>query len=469
MINAVVQYKKEYLPTLLLRVMILFILFLEIYMSDIYTRLKTRKTKVAVVGMGYVGLPLAYEFDKVFDVVGFDINSNKIELMSSGIDPTSEVPEGGLKNTSIQFTFDPEKLKDCEFIVVAVPTPIDKNRRPDLCPLLNATQTVAQNMPSNSVIVFESTVYPGVTEEECVPILEKYSKLKYQQNFRVGYSPERINPGDKEHRLHTIVKVVSGCDKETLELVARIYSEIIDAGVHKASSIKVAEAAKVIENTQRDLNIALMNELALIFHKLDIDTIEVLKAAGTKWNFLKFYPGLVGGHCIGVDPYYLTYKAEETGYNPQVILSGRRINDNMGKYVAENTVKSLIRSGKAVKGSKVLLLGLTFKENVGDIRNTKVIDIISELNEYQVETIVHDPHASKDEVFEEYNIELSDLTEEMKVDSVIVAVAHDSFKKYSLEKILQWYNSSSEPVLIDIKGFYDKETAKKMGFIYWRL
>jgi UDP-N-acetyl-D-galactosamine dehydrogenase len=326
-------------------------------MKNLFDKLQKRKTKLGVVGLGYVGLPLAHAFASHFDVVGFDVNAAKVELMKQGIDPTGEVPEGGLNDVEIDFTTDPAMLKECRFIVVAVPTPVDGNKRPDLTPLIMSSTTVGKYMPRDSVVVFESTVYPGVTEDECVPLLEKYSGLEYHKDFKVGYSPERINPGDQVHRLQTITKVVSGSDDATLEVVAKVYEAIIEAGVHRASCIKVAEAAKVIENTQRDVNIALMNELSIIFHKLDIDTLEVLRAAGTKWNFLNFFPGLVGGHCIGVDPYYLTYKAEEMGYHPEVILSGRRINDNMGKFVAENTVKKMIKAGKAVKGAKVLLIG----------------------------------------------------------------------------------------------------------------
>jgi len=403
-------------------------------MKKLFDQLKGRKTKLGVVGLGYVGLPLVHAFAPHFDVVGFDVNEAKVELMKQGIDPTGEVPAGGLKEVKIDFTTNPEKLSECRFIVVAVPTPVDRNKRPDLTPLVLSSTTVGKYMPRNSIVVYESTVYPGVTEDECVPLLEKNSGLEYLKDFRVGYSPERINPGDQVHRLQTIVKVVSGCDAETLETVAKVYETIIEAGVHRASSIKVAEAAKVIENTQRDVNIALMNELSIIFHKLGIDTLEVLRAAGTKWNFLKFFPGLVGGHCIGVDPYYLTYKAEELGYHPEVILSGRRINDGMGKYVAENTVKKLIRAGKAVKGAKVLILGLTFKENVGDIRNTKVVDVVSELAEYDVESMIFDPYADAAEVHHEYGLDILPSLEKLPaVDAVVLAVPHDKFKELAGE------------------------------------
>ena len=439
-------------------------------MKNLFDQLKGRKTKLGVVGLGYVGLPLVHAFGQHFDVVGFDVNEAKVELMKQGIDPTGEVPAGGLAEVKIDFTANPEKLAECRFIVVAVPTPVDRNKRPDLTPLVLSSTTVGKYMPKNSIIVYESTVYPGVTEDECVPLLEKNSGFKYLKDFRVGYSPERINPGDQVHRLQTITKIVSGCDVETLETVAKVYETIIEAGVHRASSIKVAEAAKVIENTQRDVNIALMNELSIIFHKLGIDTLEVLRAAGTKWNFLKFFPGLVGGHCIGVDPYYLTYKAEELGYHPEVILSGRRINDGMGKYVAENTVKKLIRAGKAVKGAKVLILGLTFKENVGDIRNTKVVDIVSELAEYDVESLIFDPYADAEEVRHEYGLEILPSLEKLPaVDAVVLAVPHDKFKDLTLDKLAGFCRKGATPIVVDIKGMFDPEMATKQGVRYWRL
>ncbi|MEW6712276.1 MAG: nucleotide sugar dehydrogenase [Candidatus Riflebacteria bacterium] len=455
-------------------------------MKTLFEELKNKTTRLGVVGLGYVGLPLVHAFAHHFDVVGFDVNAEKVALMKQGIDPTGEVPEGGLKEVTIDFTTDPAKLSECRFIVVAVPTPVDRNKRPDLTPLVLSSTTVGKYMPRDCIVVYESTVYPGVTEDECVPLLEKHSGFEYPRDFRVGYSPERINPGDMVHRLQTITKVVSGCDTETLEIVAQVYETIIEAGVHRASSIKVAEAAKVIENTQRDVNIALMNELSIIFHKLGIDTLEVLRAAGTKWNFLKFFPGLVGGHCIGVDPYYLTFKAEELGYHPEVILSGRRINDNMGKYVAENTVKKMIKAGKAVKGAKVLILGLTFKEDVGDIRNTKVVDIVAELNDYQVETMIFDPYASPEEVRHEYGLEvLSALPDEGCVDAVILAVPHKKFEEMlsgedagghmgpplqrMLKRIVAFCKKGEEPILIDVKGFFEPEEAKKAGLRYWRL
>ena len=439
-------------------------------MKNIFEELKNKSTKLAIVGLGYVGLPLAHAFAKHFDVVGFDVNTAKVDLIKQGIDPTGEIPENGLQEVDIHFTDKPEILKDCKFIVVAVPTPIDKNKRPDLTPIIMSSTTVGKHMPENSIVVFESTVYPGVTEDECVPLLEKHSGYEYMKQFKVGYSPERINPGDTVHRLATITKIVSGCDNETLDTVAKVYKTIVDTGVHRASSIKVAEAAKVIENTQRDVNIALMNELSMIFHKLNIDTLEVLEAAGTKWNFLKFFPGLVGGHCIGVDPYYLTYKAEEVGYHTQVILSGRRINDSMGKFIAENTVKKLIRVGKPVKGAKVAILGLTFKENVGDIRNTKVVDIIDELEDYGIQTVVFDPYTSSDEVKHEYNIDMLDSIDCIEnADAIIFAVNHDKFKDLSLDSIKVMCRQNGKPILIDVKGFFNPKDANKSGFEYWRL
>lgn len=440
-------------------------------MNKLWTDLQSKKASLCVVGLGYVGLPLAYAFAKHFKVVGYDCNVEKIALLKKGIDPTGEVPEDGLKKVKIAYSSDPKVINDCRFVVVAVPTPVDKNKRPDLEPLIKSSQVVGKHLPKGAVVVYESTVYPGLTEGECVPVLAKSSGLKFGKDFKVGYSPERINPGDKNHRLENIVKVVSGCDAETLELVANVYGAIIEAGIHKASSIKVAEAAKVIENTQRDLNIALMNELAIIFHKLGIDTHEVLAAAGTKWNFLKFVPGLVGGHCIGVDPYYLTYKAEEVGYHPEVILAGRRINDNMGKFIAENTVKELVRIGKTIKGSRILILGLTFKENVADLRNSRVVDIISELKEYGIETFVHDPYANPEKAEHEYKLKLlPNLNKVPSVDAIILAVAHKAFQDIRLKKMITWCNRGREvPLMIDVKGFFNPEEVKQAGFRYWRL
>ncbi len=440
--------------------------------SNTWKEIKAKKSPICIVGLGYVGLPLAHAFAEKFSVIGYDCNREKVELLKKGVDPTGEVPEGGLKKVNIAFTDDPTSISKSRFIVVAVPTPVDRNKRPDLTPLYKSSEAVGKWLKPGSVVVYESTVYPGVTEDECVPILEKFSGLKCGKDFSVGYSPERINPGDREHRLSTILKVVSGLTPETLEIVAEVYGSIIQAGIYKASSIKVAEAAKVIENTQRDLNIALMNELAIIFHKLGIDTTDVLAAAGTKWNFLKFVPGLVGGHCIGVDPYYLTYKAEEIGYHPEVILAGRRINDNMGKFIAENTVKEMIRAGKTIKGARVLIMGLTFKENVGDIRNTRVIDIIAELKEYGISSYIFDPLADPKETHEEYGLKVSSRLGNSipQVDAMILAVGHQQFKRISLKKLVSHCGRGEKsPILIDVKGFFDSAEAHRAGFRYWRL
>lgn len=425
--------------------------------------------RVAVVGLGYVGLPLAAAFAEYFDVIAFDVNKVRVAELEKGIDRTGEVETKLLKSNRLKFTTDPGQLKRAGVIVVAVPTPIDSHRKPDLTPLIKASETVGANLIRGCVVVYESTVYPGVTEDVCVPVLEAKSGLKMGSDFTVGYSPERINPGDKKHTLPNIIKVVAGSDAATLEMLADLYGKVVKAGIHKASSIKVAEAAKVIENTQRDLNIALMNELSLIFDRLNIDTLEVLQAAGTKWNFLPFTPGLVGGHCIGVDPYYLTYKAEEMGYHPQVILAGRRINDGMGKHVAEVCVKHLIRAGQKVSGAKVGILGFTFKENVPDLRNTRVVDIIAELAEYGVKALVHDPHADGAEARQEYGIELEPLENFRDLDAVILAVAHSEYADLTLAGIKNWFADPSQAVLLDVKGFFDPEAARASGFTFWRL
>ncbi|WP_297890129.1 nucleotide sugar dehydrogenase [Sulfurihydrogenibium sp.] len=430
---------------------------------------KGKKEKIAVIGLGYVGLPLAVLFDTKYNVIGYDINPQRIKELKEGYDRTKEVETEKLKNCQIEFTDNPQKIKEAKVIIITVPTPIDQHNIPDLKPIISATKTVGKNIQKGSIVVYESTVYPGLTEEECVPILEQESGLKWKQDFNVGYSPERVNPGDKQHTIDKIKKVVAGDTPEITEFLARLYSEVITAGIHKAPNIKTAEAAKVIENTQRDLNIALMNELSIIFNKMGIDTKEVLEAASTKWNFLRFEPGLVGGHCIGVDPYYLTFKAQAIGYHPEVILAGRRINDYMGKYVAENTVKKLIKAGKPVKDSKVLILGLTFKENISDIRNTKVIDIYNELLEYGVKVYIHDPFAYPDEVKHEYGIEMiKDIQQNKPYDAIIVAVKHRPFIEEMDFK--EYKNLMAEhPILIDVKGIYDKEKAQKEGFTYWRL
>ena len=426
--------------------------------------------KIAVVGLGYVGLPLAIALAKKARVVGFDISRRKVEQLRRGHDATGEVEAAELAQSTIELTDDAARLREASFLIVTVPTPIDDHKKPDLRPVESASRMIGQNLAPGSIVVYESTVYPGVTEDICVPLLEQESGLKCGAGFKVGYSPERINPGDKIHTVDKIVKVVAGQDEETLETVARVYAAVVTAGVHRASSIKVAEAAKVIENTQRDLNIALMNELAIIFNKLDIPTRDVLAAAGTKWNFLNFTPGLVGGHCIGVDPFYLTFKAEEMGYYPQVILAGRRINDGMGKYVAENTVKQLIRAGKAVKGARVLVLGLTFKENVPDIRNTKVVDIISELRDYEVEVLVHDPVADPVEAREEYGLELVGLDAVGQVDGVVLAVAHEVFRGISAERLHELCgNGNGCGVVVDVKGMLDRPAIESKELWYWGL
>lgn len=439
---------------------------------NLYERIISKQESISIVGLGYVGLPIAIAFARKTNVIGFDTNTDKIALYKKGLDPTNEVGDDAVKETSIEFTSDSSKLSESKFIIVAVPTPIKKDKTPDLSPVEKASETIARNLQKGAIIVYESTVYPGVTEDICIPILEKYSGLKCGIDFKIGYSPERINPGDKVHRLETITKIVSGMDKESLEIIAKVYELVVEVGVYRAESIKVAEAAKVIENSQRDINIAFMNELSIIFNKLGIDTKAVLAAAGTKWNFLKFTPGLVGGHCIGVDPYYLTYKAQEVGYNSQIILSGRRINDNMGKYVAENTVKNMIREGRNINGARVGILGLTFKENTPDIRNTRVTDIIDELEDYGVEVLVSDPYADKGEVENEYGFTLHEIEEMKDLDAIVVAVMHDKFDDINLETLKALYApniESKENVLIDVKGVFNREEAIQSGYNYWRL
>jgi UDP-N-acetyl-D-galactosamine dehydrogenase len=423
---------------------------------------------VAVVGLGYVGLPLAVEFGKKCATIGFDLSSAKVEAYRQFIDPTGELSSAELRAaTGLSVSTDPAALAGADYIVVAVPTPVDEAHNPDFTPLAGASKTVGLHMKKGAVVIFESTVYPGATEEVCIPILEKHSGLKWKQDFHVGFSPERINPGDKEHTLTTILKVVSGDDAATLERIAQLYEFIITAGVYRASSIKVAEAAKVIENTQRDLNIALMNELAIIFDKIGIDTLEVLKAAGTKWNFLPFRPGLVGGHCIGVDPYYLTHKAEMIGYHPQVILAGRRINDGMAKFVAEKTVKSIIAAGFHVKGAKVNVLGLTFKENCPDLRNSKVADIVYELQSYGVDVHVYDPVAEADEAQHEYGIRLDRWEDLPRADAVVAAVAHKELLARPLSDLHAKLNPKG--CFIDVKSQFDKNAFQDAGFSVWRL
>ena len=435
---------------------------------DLYEKLVNKEEKLSLIGLGYVGMPIAVAFARKRDVIGFDLNTKKIEMYRNGIDPTHEVGDDEIRKTSVDFTSDEMKLKDAKFHIVAVPTPVNDDHTPDLSPIEGASEILGRNLSKGSVVVFESTVYPGVTEEICVPILERESGLKCGVDFKIGYSPERINPGDKVHRLETITKIVSGMDEETLECVARVYELVVEAGVHRAESIKVAEAAKVIENSQRDINIAFMNELSIIFNKMGIDTKSVLEAAGTKWNFLKFYPGLVGGHCIGVDPYYLTYKAEKLGYHSQIILSGRRINDDMGKYVAENCVKQLISADKHIKGAKIAILGFTFKENCPDTRNTKIIDIINELKEYGIDPIVTDPQADADEAERLYGIKFAKIEDIKDMDAIILAVAHTTFTDISKSQMDSFYGEGKK-VLLDLKGLLKSSEYCKEEYYYWRL
>lgn len=438
---------------------------------NLYENIVSRKDKISLVGLGYVGLPIAVSFSKKVNVIGFDINKNKIELYKSGVDPTKEVGNKMIANCTVDFTADENKLREAKFHIVAVPTPINPDKTPDLRPVEGASHVLGRNLTKGSIVVYESTVYPGVTEDICVPILEKESGLKCGIDFKVGYSPERINPGDKVHRLETIIKIVSGMDEETLDTVAKVYELVVEAGVHRAESIKVAEAAKVIENSQRDINIAFMNELSIIFNKMGIDTKAVLAAAGTKWNFLNFSPGLVGGHCIGVDPYYLTYKAEQLGYHSQIILSGRRINDDMGKYVVENLIKRLIMADLSIKSARVAILGFTFKENCPDTRNTRVIDIVRELKEYGVTPMIVDPVADTQEAGHEYNIKFNSLDEIKDMDAVILAVAHDEFTKLKKTDIDKLYNPAHKDnkVLLDIKGLLNRQEYEAAGYSYWRL
>lgn len=435
---------------------------------SLYEQIVEHKEKVSLIGLGYVGMPIAVAFSKKVNVIGFDLNEKKIELYKAGIDPTKEVGDEEIRNCAVEFTAEESKLQEAKFHIVAVPTPVRSDHTPDLSPVEGASEILGRNLTKGSIVVYESTVYPGVTEEVCVPILEKESGLKCGVDFKIGYSPERINPGDKIHRLETITKIVSGMDPETLQEIANTYRLVVDAGVYEAESIKVAEAAKVIENSQRDINIAFMNELSIIFNKMGIDTKSVLQAAGTKWNFLNFQPGLVGGHCIGVDPYYLTYKAEQLGYHSQIILSGRRINDDMGKYVAENLVKSLIKQDKNVKNAHVAVLGFTFKEDCPDTRNTKVIDIINELKEYGIDPVVVDPQADAAEAKNLYGIQFEDMENLHGLDAVVLAVAHSDFEELTLDKMSSLYRDDKR-VLLDIKGILDRKNYEEAGYMYWRL
>lgn len=438
-------------------------MYLPVFLISVHNALITKEKKIAVIGLGYVGLPIALEFATKFSVIGFDINKERIKLMQNGVDPSRELHAEIFLNKDIKFTSSIDVLREAHFFIVAVPTPVDQYKVPDLRALFKAARTLGQVLKKGDYVVFESTVYPGCTEEECVPILEKYSGLSVGVDFKVGYSPERINPGDKVHTLTSILKVVSGCDQEALQTIASTYASIIHAGVYEAPSIKVAEAAKVIENSQRDLNISFMNELAMIFDRMNIDTNEVLKAAGTKWNFLPFYPGLVGGHCIGVDPYYLLHKSKQLGYDPQVIHSGRRINDGMPAFIAKKLVQMLIQKGKSPQNSRVLVMGITFKENITDIRNSKVAELVKELMQFAVHVHITDPYASPNEVAREYNLNLVD-SPSTNYDAVVVAVAHKAYTQLTTD----YFKTIGQPdmILMDLKGLY---TPPEGTYTYWRL
>lgn len=439
---------------------------------SLYQKLVHGEEKLALVGLGYVGMPIAVAFAKKgLKVVGFDLNKAKIDLYKSGVDPTLEVGDEVIKNTSVEFTSDETSLREAKFIIVAVPTPVNTDHTPDLTPVIGASEIVGRNITKGSIVVYESTVYPGCTEHVCIPILEKESGLKCGVDFKIGYSPERINPGDKVHRLENIHKIVSGCDEESLEEIKNVYDIVIEVGTHPVSNMRTAEAVKVVENSQRDINIAFMNELAMVFDRMDIDTNEVVDGMNTKWNALGFRPGLVGGHCIGVDPYYFTYEAEKLGYHSQIILNGRIVNDSMGGYVADCAVKQMIAAGQAPKKSKVVILGLTFKENCPDTRNSKVDDIIKQLNTYGIEPVVVDPWASERDAMHEYGVTLTKMEEVGDADCVIVAVAHNEFRALSLEQIKGLFKecSDDEKVLIDVKGLYKIADLKKSGMRYWRL
>lgn len=437
----------------------------------LYESILNGEEKISVVGLGYVGMPLAIAFDKVAQVIGYDLSKEKISDYRKGIDPTNEVGNDAIRNAEVVFTNEESYLAEAKFHVVAVPTPINLDKTPDLAPVISATETVGRNLTKGSIVVYESTVYPGVTEDVCIPLLEKTSGLIAGTDFKVGYSPERINPGDKVNRLENIVKIVAGMDDESTEIIAKVYELIILAGVHKVNSIKVAEAAKVVENSQRDINIAFMNELAMVFDKMDIDTNEVIEAMNTKWNALKFYPGLVGGHCIGVDPYYFIYEAEKLGYHSQIILSGRKINDGMANFVVENIIKKLVLTNKKVKSSRVAILGATFKENCPDIRNSKVKDIVCGLKNYGIEPILIDPYADSEEIEKEFSIPLSSKHDLINLDCLIVAVSHDEYKELSLEKLDKFFKNipNNEKVIVDIKGIFDKEEIENKGYSIWRL
>ncbi len=438
---------------------------------SLYEKIVSGKEKIAIIGLGYVGMPIAVAFARKVRVIGFDLNSKKIDLYKSGVDPTNEVGDE-IKATTVEFTSDEKALQSAKFFIVAVPTPINQDKTPNLEPVESASEIIGRNLMKDSIVVYESTVYPGVTEDVCIPILEKESGLKCGIDFKVGYSPERINPGDKDHRVENIRKIVSGMDEQSLQEIKKVYDLVIEAGTYPVSSIKTAEAIKVVENSQRDINIAFMNELAIVFDRIGIDTNEVVDGMNTKWNALRFRAGLVGGHCIGVDPYYFTYEAEKLGYHSQIVLAGRKVNDSMGEFVADAAIKKMILSGKAVRDAKVVILGLTFKENCPDIRNSKVKDIINRLKEYGIKPIVVDPWANKIDAMSDYGIKLKPLSEVKEVDCIIIAVAHDEFKKLTLEEINKLYSSdinNEEKILIDAKGIFNVKDVEKMGLSYWRL
>ncbi len=439
---------------------------------SLYEKLKNNEEKLALIGLGYVGMPIAVAFArKGLDVIGFDLNKEKINLYQSGIDPTREVGDKVIKTTSVDFTVDEKKLQEAKFLIVAVPTPVNTDHTPDLTPVIGASEIVGRNLTKGAIVVYESTVYPGCTEDVCIPILEKESGLKCGVDFKIGYSPERINPGDKVHRLENIHKIVSGCDDEALKEIKNVYDIVIEVGTYPVSNMRTAEAVKVVENSQRDINIAFMNELAMVFDRMDIDTNEVVDGMNTKWNALGFRPGLVGGHCIGVDPYYFTYQAEKLGYHSQIILNGRIVNDQMGAYVANAAVKQMIAAGQAPKKSKVVILGLTFKENCPDTRNSKVDDIIEELNTYDIEPIVVDPWASEEDAMREYGISLTKFEDVKDADCVIVAVAHNEFRDLNLQNIKELFKScpDNEKVLIDVKGLYKVKELEASGMKWWRM
>ncbi len=438
-------------------------------MKDLFKQICNGEEKISLIGLGYVGLPIAVAFSKCVQVIGFDVNARKIELYKKGIDPTKEVSDAALANCTVEFTADETKLQEAKFHVVAVPTPVNTDHTPDLTPVESASRILGRNLKKGSIVVYESTVYPGVTEDVCIPILEAESGLKCGVDFKVGYSPERINPGDKIHRLENITKIVSGMDEETCQFVKQVYDLVIEVGTYPVSTIKTAEAIKVVENSQRDINIAFMNELAMVFDRMGINTDEVVRGMSTKWNALNFRPGLVGGHCIGVDPYYFTYEAEKLGYHSQIILAGRKVNDGMGAFVADAVIKQLVLAGKAPAKSKIVIMGITFKENCPDVRNSKVADIIKRLSEYGIQVTVVDPWANAAEVNAEYRVRLEGMDEINHADCLVFAVAHDAFKELSVERITSFYGGINKKIVIDVKSMYSEKQMKDNGFIYWSL